>query len=78
MNFWSTISVGGLYIDPATTSYLVQIIVGGVIAIGAAAGIFFNKIKRLFKKDTKSKNVASSQKDEGKIITADDLLDDEE
>ena len=30
-----------LYIDPATTSYLIQIIAGVVIAAGAVAGIAF-------------------------------------
>ncbi len=68
-----------LYIDPATTSYLVQIIAGVVIALGAAAGIFFSKIKRLFKKE-KSEPESKQKNDTGekKIVTADDLLDDEE
>lgn len=39
-----------LYIDPATTSYLIQIIAGVVIAAGAVAGIAFSKIKRALKK----------------------------
>ena len=39
-----------LYIDPATTSYLIQIIAGVVIAAGAVAGIAFSKIKKSIKK----------------------------
>ena len=39
------------YIDPAATSYLVQIIAGVVIVSGAAIGIYFHKVKRLFRKD---------------------------
>lgn len=68
-----------LYIDPATTSYLVQIIAGVVIALGAATGIFFSKIRRLFKKG-KGEEVKQTKKEgaEKKTITADDLLDDEE
>ena len=37
------------YIDPATTSYLIQIGVGIVIALGTAIGIFRSKIKKALK-----------------------------
>ena len=37
------------YIDPATTSYLIQIVAGVVIAAGATVGIFWKKIKLTFK-----------------------------
>lgn len=33
------------YIDPATTSYLIQIVAGVVIAAGATVGVFWKKIK---------------------------------
>lgn len=36
------------YLDPATTSYLIQIIAGVFIAIGAVFGIFWKKIKLFF------------------------------
>jgi len=67
-----------LYIDPATTSYLIQIIAGVVIAAGAMFGICFSKIKRIFKKDKTT--TVKKKKDDGdkKTVTADDLLDDEE
>lgn len=38
------------YIDPATTSYLIQIVAGVVIAAGATVGIFWKKIKMSFRK----------------------------
>jgi len=70
------------YLDPATTSYVIQIIAGVVIACGAAIGIFWNKITRKFRKksdiEEKSQNKATASDSEtGKVITAEDLLDDE-
>lgn len=38
------------YIDPATTSYLIQIVAGVVIAAGATVGIFWKKIKMSFRR----------------------------
>lgn len=38
------------YIDPATTSYVIQIVAGVVIACGAAVGVFWKKIKLAFSK----------------------------
>ena len=43
------------YIDPATTSYVVQIIAGIVLAGGAAVGIYWHKIKRFLKNRKKDK-----------------------
>ncbi len=37
------------YIDPAATSYIVQIVAGVVIAGGVAVGIFWKKIKIFFR-----------------------------
>ena len=44
------------YIDPATSSYIIQVIAGIVIACGAAIGIFWKKI-RLFFRNLKMKNL---------------------
>ncbi len=44
-----------LYIDPSVVTYIVQIITGSVIAVGAAIGIFIKKIKKNSKKKTKKK-----------------------
>ncbi len=37
------------YIDPATTSYVIQIIAGVFIALGAVVGIFWRKIRLFFR-----------------------------
>lgn len=37
------------YIDPAATSYIVQIVAGVVIACGVAVGVFWKKIRLFFK-----------------------------
>ena len=72
-----------LYIDPATTSYIIQIAAGVLLALGTVVGIFWNKIKRLFKKnkdDDKAVKAVQHNKAEGEKITikAEDLLDDED
>ena len=71
------------YIDPATTSYIIQIVVGVVIACGTAAGIIFNKLKRKMKKKTGDENAdapvtISNEGEQGGVVTADDLLSDDE
>ena len=40
------------YIDPATTSYLIQILAGVLIAAGATLGIFWKKIRYYFKEQS--------------------------
>lgn len=37
------------YIDPATTTYLIQIVAGIFIAAGATIGIFWKKIRLYFR-----------------------------
>lgn len=81
--FEKMISVKGvefIYIDPATTSYLIQIAVGVIIAIGTGIGIFRSKIKRAFKKKKDTEPVEQIEKKtmEGKdSFSAEDLLGDE-
>ena len=69
------------YIDPATTTYIIQIVVGAVVAIGAVLGIFSSKIKRLFKKKNPEEEQLSTERalsDESKKeISASDLADDD-
>ena len=68
-----------LYIDPATTSYLIQIIAGIIIACGAGIGIFWNKIGRLFRNKGEKNNAPVQNQNSNKektVITADDLLND--
>lgn len=37
---------GNAYIDPSVTTYLIQAVVGIVVAVGAAIGIYIRKAKR--------------------------------
>ncbi|MGN0403572.1 MAG: hypothetical protein ACI4HQ_15125 [Acetatifactor sp.] len=74
-----------LYIDPATTSYIIQIIAGVVIACGAGIGVFWNKITRYFRKKKADKLNpieqtgvnTRSEFGEKEVVTADDLLGDD-
>lgn len=73
------------YIDPATTSLIIQIIAGVVIACGTAVGIFWSRIKRKFKKkngDEAAEEMVNVKQtgdsDEKVVITADDLLAEDE
>lgn len=38
------------YLDPATTTYIIQIAAGIVIALGASVGIFWKRIRLFFRK----------------------------
>lgn len=77
-------SQAAMYIDPATTSYIIQIAAGVLIAAGTVVGIFWSKIKRVFKKKDKeieaidASEVNSLHDGEKDVITADDLLDDDD
>ena len=67
------------YIDPATTSYIIQIVAGIAIAAGTAVGIFWNKLKRKFKKtDTDTAPVRQETQGKGGIVTAEDLMSDDD
>lgn len=71
------------YIDPATTSLIIQIIAGVIIACGTAVGIFWSRIKRKFKKKNGDEDIIINIKQEGDsdekvVITADDLLADDD
>ena len=47
------------YIDPATTSYVLELIVGAVVVGGAALGYYWRKIKnKVNKNDEKSSGVS--------------------
>jgi len=39
------------YIDPATTSYMMELIIAAVVLGGAAAGYYWRKLKNKVKKD---------------------------
>ncbi|MBQ8582151.1 MAG: hypothetical protein IJ487_00210 [Ruminococcus sp.] len=73
-------SMAAMYIDPATTSYIIQIAAGVLIAAGTFIGIFWSKIKRVFKKKDKeieaidASEINALHDGEKDVITADDLL----
>lgn len=73
-----------LYIDPATTSYVIQIVAGIIIAAGASIGIFWSRLKRAVSGKNKNKsgeepiNISDTDLGSNDIIRAEDLLDDED
>lgn len=47
------------YIDPASTSYMLELIIGLVVMGGAAAGYYLRKLKnKMRKKDTEVENIS--------------------
>ena len=72
-------SQAAMYIDPATTSYIIQIGAGLLIALGTFFGIFWSKIKRAFKKKEAidASEINALHDGEKDVITADDLLSDD-
>jgi hypothetical protein len=74
-----------MYIDPATTSLIIQIAAGVLITVGTFLGIFWSKIRRVFKKNKAEEAPAIDASEinalhdgEKDVITADDLLADDE
>ena len=74
-----------MYIDPATTSLIIQITAGVLITVGTFLGIFWSKIRRVFKKNEAEEAPAIDASEinalhdgEKDVITADDLLADDE
>ncbi len=74
-----------MYIDPATTSLIIQIAAGVLIAVGTFLGIFWSKIRRAFKKNKNEEaesidaaEINALHDGEKDVITADDLLADDD
>lgn len=69
------------YVDPATTSYVVQIVAGIVIACGTGIGIFWNRMRRKLKKKkqdgSEAPELTAERASKGGVMTAEDLLDDD-
>lgn len=59
---------GSAYVDPSVSSYLIQAIVGIIVAIAAVAGVYFRKIK---KKMSKKLGI---EENKNKEIESDDIL----
>ncbi len=59
---------GQAYIDPSVTTYLIQAIVGVVVAVGAVIGIYIRKAK---KKINQTLNIDENK---GKEVEADEII----
>ncbi|MBE6859485.1 MAG: hypothetical protein E7498_08660 [Ruminococcus sp.] len=76
-------SMAAMYIDPATTSYIIQIVTAVVIGLGTIIGICWSKIRRAFKKKEKeieaidASEINALHDGEKDVITADDLLEED-
>ena len=67
------------YIDPATTSYVVQIVAGIVIACGTGIGIVWSRMRRkMKKKNEETAESAPERETKGGVLTAEDLLGDDD
>ena len=70
------------YLDPSSTTLIIQIVAGVVITVGTVLGIYWRKVKNAVKKkDPEDSAPAAEMKgaEDGRdVITADDLLDDED
>ena len=66
------------YVDPATLTYVVQIIAGVFIAGGVAVGVYWRKIKKLFSKDKTSvkKHESTEQKRNAAAAAAEEFNED--
>lgn len=64
--------------DPATLTYVVQIIAGVFIAGGVAVGVYWRKIKKLFSKDKTSvkKHESTEQERNAAAAAADEFNED--
>ena len=48
-----------LYIDPSSMTYLIQIVVGVVIAAGAGVGFYWKRIRRYFRNKRREREDAA-------------------
>lgn len=65
------------YVDPATLTYVIQIVAGVVIAGGVAIGVYWRKIKKIFSKDKSvTRNVNMKKTDRSAAAQAAEELED--
>jgi hypothetical protein len=60
------------YIDPSVMTYMIQVVAGIVVAVGAVAGIYFRKAKK------KVSEKLGVDENKNKEVESDDILIDEE
>lgn len=66
------------YVDPATLTYVVQIVAGVFIAGGVAVGVYWRKIKKFFTKDKAvNKNTTAKSVDRNAAAAAAETLNEE-
>ena len=69
------------YLDPSSTTLIIQIVAGVVITVGTVLGIYWRKMKNAVKKKKPEDEAPAAEmkgaEDRKDVITADDLLDDE-
>ena len=58
---------GQAYIDPSVTTYLIQVIAGVVIAVGAFIGLYFRKAKK------KVSNALGIDENKNKEVESDEI-----
>ena len=46
------------YIDPSSMTYLIQIVAGAAIAVGAGVGFYWKRIRRFFRNKRKAREEA--------------------
>ena len=77
-----TASAKVAYLDPGTTTLIIEIVAGVVVTLATVTGIYWRKIIKLFKKgspETEAPAADIKGAEDGKdVITADDLLDDDD
>lgn len=70
------------YLDPSSTTLIIQIVAGVVITVGTVLGIYWRKMKNAVKKKKPEDEAPAAEmkgaEDGMDVITADDLLDDED
>lgn len=62
---------GNAYIDPSVMTYMIQVVAGIVVAVGAVAGIYIRKIKR------KVSEKLGVDENKNKEVESDDIVVDE-
>ena len=79
------VTSASMYIDPATTTYIIQIATAVVVGAGTFFTIYWSKLKRAVKKKKEEEIEAISTDEinalhdgEKDVITADDLLADDD
>lgn len=60
------------YIDPSVMTYMIQVVAGVVVAVGAVAGIYFRKAKK------KVNEKLGIDENKNKEVESDDILIEEE